>query len=104
MCIIIGGSNIGDFPIKLQIAKVYSSPIFQYNIMAESKFVQSNFENNSHIVCTVYNFYVFSMLSLGCISISDLVNLFMHSLSTLLGYILFYIKGVMQYTGAVVNC
>ena len=28
MYIIIGGSNIGDFPIKLPIAKVYPSPIF----------------------------------------------------------------------------
>ena len=35
MYIIIGGLNIGDFPIKLPIAKVYSSPIFhliQYHV------------------------------------------------------------------------
>ena len=45
--------------------------------MSESKLVQLNFKNNSYSM-----FYAFSMLSLGCILIQDLVvtNLFMHSL------------------------
>ena len=40
-------------------------------------------------MCPVYSIYVFSLLSLGCILISDLVvaDLFMHSLS---GMILLY--------------
>ena len=47
--------------------------------MAESKLVKLDFENNSY---SVYSIYVFGMLSLGRILISDLVaiNLFMHSL------------------------
>ena len=47
-----------------------------------------------------YSIYLFSMLSLGRIVISDLVvvDLFVHSLfkyhSTLLGHAIFYIKGI----------
>ena len=54
--------------------------------MAESKFIQLNFENNSYIVCN----YLFSVLSLDRILISDLVitNLFMQSLP---GMILLYL-------------
>ena len=47
------------------------------------------FENNSYNVSSIV-YYVSSMLSLGCIPISNLVviNLFMHSLS---GMILLYL-------------
>ena len=70
--------------------------------MAESKLVQLNFKNNScSTVYVQYNVYVFSILSLDCILISDLVfaNLFMHSLSgMILLYLthLFYTKGVLH--------
>ena len=58
--------------------------------MVESKSVQLNFENNSYSVYSIINIYVFSMLSLGRILISDLVVtiLFMHSLP---GMILLYL-------------
>ena len=67
--------------------------------MAESKLVQLNFENNSNSVYSSYNINVFSMLSLGCILVSDLVlvDLFMLSLpGMILLYLaaLFYTKGI----------
>ena len=66
--------------------------------MAESKLVQLNFENNSYNNYVQYCIYVFSMLSLGRILISDLVaNLFMHSLSDIiLLYLaeLYHTKGI----------
>ena len=64
--------------------------------MVESKLVKLNFENNSYSVYNNYNIYASSMLSLGCILISDLVvaSIFMHLLpgmddSTLLGHVFF---------------
>ena len=61
--------------------------------MAESKLVHLNFKNSS--------IYIFSMLSLGHVLISDLVvaDLFMHSLpGMILLYLaqLFYTKGVLH--------
>ena len=67
--------------------------------MAESKFVQINFEDSSCNVCGIIFSYVFSMLSLGRILISDYVvaDLFMDLLfrydSTLLDDVIFH-KGV----------
>ena len=49
--------------------------------MAESKLIQLNFENYSYSVSSIVFTYVFGMLSLGHIQMSDLVaDLFMHSI------------------------
>ena len=50
--------------------------------MAESKLVQLNFENNSYSVYTINNIDVFSILSLGCILISDLVVTNLHAFTS----------------------
>ena len=53
-------------------------------------------KSGNSTVCPQYSVYVLSMLTLSCILISDLnvTNLFMHSLFTLFGSTIFYIKGV----------
>ena len=58
------------------------------------------FKNSSFNMSSSYSIYAFSMLSLGCIVISDLVvtNHFMHSLS---GMILLYLAVSLFYTEGV---
>ena len=90
--------------------------LLKYNILAKSKLVQLNFENNS---LSVYNVFIYAVCyKPWCILISDLVvaNLFMHSLPGMILLYLamsFYTKGVFawdlpiiryQITQSIIKC